>query len=61
MRDEYDVLPSRERARVRARDRKNRQPKMVVDNAGLRDLTMRLAEKRRERLRRQKADQRPSR
>jgi hypothetical protein len=47
MRDDTDLLPSRERARVRGRDRKIRGPRVVVDNAGLRKLAMHLAEKRR--------------
>ena len=47
MKDDTDELPNRERARVRSRDRKVRGPRMVVDNAGLKRLTMHLAEKRR--------------
>ena len=46
--DAYE-LPARERARVRHRDRKVRGPKVVVDNAGLKQLAMHLAEKRRRR------------
>ena len=42
------MLPTRERARVRSRDRKIRGPKMVVDNAGLKKLTLELAQKRRQ-------------
>jgi hypothetical protein len=42
-----DQLPARERARVKARDRKVRGPKVVVDNPGLKKLTLELAEKRR--------------
>jgi hypothetical protein len=30
-----DELPAKERARIRARERKARRPKMVVDNAGV--------------------------
>jgi len=41
------MLPPRERARVRSRDRKIRGPKVVVDNAGLKKLTLELAHKRR--------------
>ena len=41
------MLPPRERARVRSRDRKIRGPKVVVDNAGLKKLTLELAQKRR--------------
>jgi hypothetical protein len=51
MSDDTDLLPSRERARVKGRDRKIRGPKVVVDNAGLRKLAMHLAEKRRRALR----------
>ena len=47
---EDDELPSRERARVRSRDRKVRGPKVVVDNPGLRKLAMHLAERRRRQL-----------
>jgi hypothetical protein len=32
---EEEDLPARERARIRARDRKSRPPRMVVDNAGV--------------------------
>ena len=32
---EEDELSARERARIRARDRKSRPPRMVVDNAGV--------------------------
>ena len=42
------MLPSRERARVRSRDRKVRGPKVVVDNPGLKKLTLELAQKRRQ-------------
>jgi len=42
------MLPARERARVRSRDRKIRGPKVVVDNAGLKKLTLELAQKRRQ-------------
>jgi hypothetical protein len=47
MSDSADELPARERARVRSRDRKVRGPRVVVDNAGLKKLTLHLAEKRR--------------
>jgi hypothetical protein len=47
MSDDSDLLPDRERARVRSRDRKVRGPRVVVDNPGLRILTLHLAEKRR--------------
>jgi hypothetical protein len=45
--DELDQLSDRERARVRARQRKTRPPRMVVDNPGLKKLALQLAEKRR--------------
>ncbi len=38
-----DELSAREQARVRARDRKTRPPKMVVDNAGVRRIQLALA------------------
>jgi len=41
-------MPDKEKAKVAARDRKLRGPKVVVDNAGLRKLTLDLAEKRRQ-------------
>jgi hypothetical protein len=47
MGDDADELPQRERARVNSRDRKVRGPRVVVDNAGLKKLTLHLAEKRR--------------
>jgi hypothetical protein len=47
MRDELDLLAPREGARVRGRDRKVRGPKVVVDNAGLKKLTLALADRRR--------------
>ena len=47
MGDQTDELPDRERARVRARDRKIRGPRVIVDNAGLKKLAVDLAEKRR--------------
>jgi hypothetical protein len=45
MSDDSDLLPDRERARVRSRDRKVRGPRMVVDNPGLKRLALHLAEK----------------
>jgi hypothetical protein len=45
--EDLEMLPPRERARVRSRDRKIRGPKVVVDNAGLKKLTLELAQKRR--------------
>ena len=47
MSEDLDMLPPRERARARSRDRKVRGPKVIVDNAGLKKLTLELAEKRR--------------
>jgi hypothetical protein len=46
--EDQEMLPARERARVRSRDRKVRGPKVVVDNPGLKKLTLELAEKRRQ-------------
>jgi len=40
-----EMLPQTERARVRARDRKLRGPKVVVDNSGLKKVTMQVAER----------------
>ncbi len=51
MSEDLESLPERERARVRARDRKVRGPKVVVDNAGLRKLAMQRAARLRERRR----------
>ena len=45
--EDLDHLPETEKARVKARDRKVRGPRVVVDNAGLRKLTMELARRRR--------------
>ena len=42
-----DRLSARERARVESRERKTRQPRMVVDNPGLKKLAAYLGEKRR--------------
>jgi hypothetical protein len=42
-----DQLSDRERARIRSRDRKVRGPRVVVDNPGLKKLTVELARKRR--------------
>jgi hypothetical protein len=53
MSEDLEALPEPERSRVRARDRKVRGPKVVMDNPGLRNLALqraqRLREKRRER------------
>jgi hypothetical protein len=45
--DEEEMLPKREASRIRSRDRKIRGPKVVVDNAGLKKIQLRLAERRR--------------
>lgn len=47
MSEDVEQLPEPEKARVKARDRKVRGPKVVVDNAGLRKVQMQLAERRR--------------
>jgi hypothetical protein len=47
MGDELDRVAPRESARVRARDRKARGPKVVSVNPGLRKLAAHLADKRR--------------
>lgn len=52
--DDLDLLPDRERARARSRDRKVRGPKVVMDNPGLRKAVMARAQKLRERLRKRK-------
>ncbi len=41
-----EELSPKERARVRARDRKTSKPKVVAVNPGLRNLALHLAEKR---------------
>ena len=48
MSEDLDQLPDKEKAKVVARDRKLRGPKVVVDNPGLRKLAIDLAEKRRQ-------------
>lgn len=45
MNEDVDLLPEPEKARVQARDRKVRGPKVVVDNAGLRKVQMQVAER----------------
>jgi hypothetical protein len=47
-RDDEELLPQRERARVRHRDRKRRGPKVISVNPGLRRLALREAERLRE-------------
>jgi hypothetical protein len=51
MSEDLDSLPEPERARVKARDRKVRGPKVVVDNAGLRKLALERAQKLRDQAR----------
>jgi len=45
--ENLEPLPDPEKARVKSRDRKIRGPKVVVDNPGLRKVTMQVAERRR--------------
>jgi hypothetical protein len=45
--DDLEMLPERERARARSRDKKTRPPRVVVDNPGLKKLALYLKEKRR--------------
>jgi hypothetical protein len=40
-----DELSSREAARIRARDRKARPPKMIVDNAGIKRIQLALRDR----------------
>jgi len=56
MSEDLEQLPDKEKAKVAARDRKLRGPKVVVDNPGLRKLTLELAEKRRRSRPKPKAD-----
>jgi hypothetical protein len=49
MSEDVEVLPPAERARVKARDRKVRGPKVVVDNVGLKQAALQRAQKLRER------------
>ncbi len=50
MSDELDRVAPREGARVRARDKKVRGPKVVSVNPGLRKLAQHLAEKRKKKV-----------
>jgi hypothetical protein len=45
--EDQDLLPTRERAHIKSRDRKVRGPKVVVDNPGLKKLALHIAGKRR--------------
>jgi hypothetical protein len=47
MSDDIDLVPERERARARSRDRKIRGPKVIEDNPGLKKLQLQLALRRR--------------
>ena len=47
MSEDIDMLPERERARTRSRDRKIRGPKVIEDNPGLKQLQLQLALRRR--------------
>ena len=47
MSEDVDLLPDRERARVRSRDRKIQGPKVIEDNPGLKKLQLQLALRRR--------------
>ena len=49
--EDVEALPPAERARVKARDRKVRGPKVVVDNIGLKKSALQRAQKTRERRR----------
>jgi hypothetical protein len=49
MSEDVEALPPAERARVKARDRKVRGPKVVVDNVGLKQAALQRAQKARER------------
>lgn len=51
MSDDIEALPEKERARVRARDRKVRGPRVIVDNAGLKKLALERGRQARERAR----------
>jgi len=45
MSEDLDSLPERERARIRARDRKLRGPRVIAVNPGLKKLALHLADK----------------
>jgi hypothetical protein len=47
MSEDVDLLPDRERARVRSRDRKISGPRVIEDNPGLKKLQLQLALRRR--------------
>ena len=56
MSEDLDALPERERSRVRARDRKVRGPKVVVDNPGLRKVALQRAQRLREKQQERRKD-----
>jgi hypothetical protein len=47
MNEDINMLPDAERARVQARDRKVRGPRVIEDNPGLKKLQLQLALRRR--------------
>jgi hypothetical protein len=47
MSEDMEMLPERERARVKSRDRKVRGPRVIEDNPGLKKLQLQLALRRR--------------
>jgi hypothetical protein len=47
MSEDMEMLPERELARVRSRDRKIRGPKVIEENPGLKKLQLQLALRRR--------------
>jgi hypothetical protein len=51
MSEDIEALPESERARIKARDRKVRGPKVIVDNPGLKKLALERARKAREKAR----------
>ncbi|MEP7104768.1 MAG: hypothetical protein ABI838_02845 [Chloroflexota bacterium] len=51
MSEDVEALPDSERARVKARDRKVRGPRVIVDNAGLKKLALERARQTREKAR----------
>ena len=51
MSEDVEALPDSERARVKARDRQVRGPRVIVDNAGLKKLALERARQSREKAR----------
>jgi len=60
MSEDVEALPERERARVKARDRKQRGPKVVMDNPGLRTIAMQRAARAREQQRQRRQEAKPN-